>query len=288
MKHRNTPFGYGLQDGQIVVNPDEAKVVALVFERYGQGESLQEIAERLQAEGVPYCDGQSRWNINNVSRILRNEKYLGSDGYPRLVEPETFHRIQGFYREKAGKWATPVNDPSRVLWSKLVCRECGGKIARIGGKLARRGIVQLRCGNRNCGNGLDIPDKELLQRICESMHNPVYSPVDTDLILTVQEYEPSAEVFRIRNAVNRLIENPTDPAEARRIILQGIAARYDCLPEEPDQPFDASPICKTQDGGSPYGIDWKLFGKAVSHIAIDKDHQIYVYYKKGKITSNRS
>lgn len=42
-------------------------------------------------------------------------------------------------------------------------------------------------------------------------------------------YIPSSEVVRLANAINRGLENPGKPEEVISLILQGAAARYECL-----------------------------------------------------------
>lgn len=276
MKNRYMPFGYRLCDGEIVINDAEVKTILRVFTLYEQGESLQTIAELLKAEGVPYCGGLPRWNLNSVSRILRNEKYLGTNKFLKLMDPERFQKVQAIYRAKSDHWASNSKDLSSALWEKLACHECGGRITRIGGKLARKGIVQLRCMNPGCDNGLDIPVAELYLRIWEAMRNPI----DVTKPTPKQEYQPSAEVFRIRNEVDRLIQSPGHPAEARRLILKGIAARYECIQDEA-----LPPKLINEESDRSAEIDWKLFSGAVSYISIGKDCSIHVGYNKENVST---
>ena len=48
------------------------------------------------------------------------------------------------------------------------------------------------------------------------------------------EYQPSGEVVRLTNAINRALERPDRPEEAVALILQGVSARYECCPD-PDR-----------------------------------------------------
>ena len=52
------------------------------------------------------------------------------------------------------------------------------------------------------------------------------SPVEKTPAAT---YDPSSEVIRLTNAINRGLENPEKPEEVISLILQGVAARYECL-----------------------------------------------------------
>lgn len=107
MKNRSIPLGYMLDKGKISVEPSEAKTVDRIFSLYEQGASFLEISRQLIESRAPYIDGEPRWNKNNVSRILRNKKYTGTDGYPPLIDEERFMKVQQMLGEKAAKMGTP-------------------------------------------------------------------------------------------------------------------------------------------------------------------------------------
>ena len=75
---RRKCYGYevGL-DGELVVNPDEAKVVCWIFERYLAGDSLRKIATGLERQGIPSPTGRLKWNREAIDKLLSNEKYTG-------------------------------------------------------------------------------------------------------------------------------------------------------------------------------------------------------------------
>ena len=71
-------FGYTHDaDGALVVNPEEAKVVQWIFERFLDGDSLGRIAKQLQEKGIPSPSGKSIWSKEAISKLLSNEKYTG-------------------------------------------------------------------------------------------------------------------------------------------------------------------------------------------------------------------
>lgn len=60
------------------MNPDEAEIVKKIFKEFAEGKSIHKIAVQLNEEKVPTKKSWSGgWNISTVSRILRNEKYIG-------------------------------------------------------------------------------------------------------------------------------------------------------------------------------------------------------------------
>ena len=75
---RRKCYGYEVgSDGELVVNPDEAKVVCWIFEQYLAGASLGKIAAGLERQGIPSPTGRPKWNREAIDKLLSNEKYTG-------------------------------------------------------------------------------------------------------------------------------------------------------------------------------------------------------------------
>ena len=75
---RRKCYGYEVgSDGELVVNPDEAKVVCWIFEQYLAGNSLGKIAVGLERQGIPSPTGRFKWNREAIDKLLSNEKYTG-------------------------------------------------------------------------------------------------------------------------------------------------------------------------------------------------------------------
>ena len=87
---RKTPFGYQIQNGRITCHPEEAESVRYIFSHYLLGSSYNQIADEMAQQGVRYHQHTAQWNKHMVKRILENERYLGLDGYPRLIADEEF------------------------------------------------------------------------------------------------------------------------------------------------------------------------------------------------------
>ena len=69
MGKRKQPFGYKMELGEIVPQPQEAETVRSIYLQYLAGASFKQLAEQLQTEDVPY-DVDKPWNKNMVARIL--------------------------------------------------------------------------------------------------------------------------------------------------------------------------------------------------------------------------
>ena len=64
-------------DGNLVVNPDEAPTVKLIFYMYLYGYSTGEIAAALTELGRKTYLGNIKWTSNSVVQVLRNERHCG-------------------------------------------------------------------------------------------------------------------------------------------------------------------------------------------------------------------
>lgn len=64
-------------DGNLVVNPQEAVIVKRIYAMFLQGASSFGIATALTGDGIPSPGGKPKWSSQAVSSILRNEKYKG-------------------------------------------------------------------------------------------------------------------------------------------------------------------------------------------------------------------
>jgi len=65
------------EDGDLVINEEEAKTVRLIFFMYLYGYTCQQIAETLTSLGRRTKKDNTRWSHNSVLQILQNERHCG-------------------------------------------------------------------------------------------------------------------------------------------------------------------------------------------------------------------
>jgi site-specific DNA recombinase len=70
------PYGYEIVDGQLKPIDREAGVVSSIYHAYILGSSLDEIARKLNAQGIPGKKG-GPWSKQMISKVLRNPIYCG-------------------------------------------------------------------------------------------------------------------------------------------------------------------------------------------------------------------
>ena len=72
-----TMLGYRCDHGTLMVVPEEAEVVRVIFAEYLSGKGLDAIVNKLNAAGVETRNGH-KWCRNGVRRVLNNEAYTGN------------------------------------------------------------------------------------------------------------------------------------------------------------------------------------------------------------------
>ena len=59
------------ENGKLVINPEQAKVVKRIFREFLEGWSTREIAQRLNREKIPGVSGKAKWNGFTIERMLQ-------------------------------------------------------------------------------------------------------------------------------------------------------------------------------------------------------------------------
>ena len=100
MSKRKLLYGYQIQNGELTVVKAEAAVVARVASLYLEGLSYQKLADLLNQEHIPFSTEVPVWDKHKVKRLLENPRYTGQNGYPGILDTETFQCVQSRIRRK--------------------------------------------------------------------------------------------------------------------------------------------------------------------------------------------
>lgn len=65
------------ENGDLVINPHEAKIVQLIFYMYLNGSSTQQIADSLKELGCKTKKNNDVWSSSTILQILQNERHCG-------------------------------------------------------------------------------------------------------------------------------------------------------------------------------------------------------------------
>ncbi len=129
-------LGYDIIDKCWTINPIEAEIVRDIFTRYKNGEKAKSIADRLTAKGIKTKAG-AIFNVNNISRIIRNNKYTGkisaggteyNDIIPAIIDEKLFNECNSMmdthkHRPRENKTEKPY-----ILSGKLFCGYCNSQM----------------------------------------------------------------------------------------------------------------------------------------------------------------
>ena len=140
------------EDGNLVVNPEQAATVRRIYSMFLQGMTPFGIASKLTADGVLSPGGKERWNAGAVRSILTNEKYRGDallqksytvdfltkkkkpnegeipqyyveNNHQAIIQPDVFDMVQ---RELARRGQNRSHHSGVHLFSgKIKCGQCG-------------------------------------------------------------------------------------------------------------------------------------------------------------------
>lgn len=115
MGNRKLPFGYQIKLGEVVVNPDEAKLVNEIFRWYISGDSYGVLVKKLREQSVPYDTGKL-WNKNMVARILEDKRYTGTEDFPMIITSEALTSAQ---KKRSAKQVQVQKSPAQKLLRQL-------------------------------------------------------------------------------------------------------------------------------------------------------------------------
>lgn len=167
-KPSSAPYGYKLEDGDLVVLPDEAEQVRKVYELYLSGMGEKAIVKYMQMHET----GGFRWSMKQVSYLLTNERYVGDllmrkyytppilplrakknrgeedmflcEGVHEAIIPkEDYLTVQEIRRERSEKYFKPPQE-KQFFQGKIVCEQCGWRYR----KHQKDGEWYWKCGKK--------------------------------------------------------------------------------------------------------------------------------------------
>lgn len=140
------------EDGNLIVNPEQAATVKRIYSMFLQGMTPFGIASKMTNDCVLSPGGKERWNAGSVSSILTNEKYRGDallqksytvdfltkkkkvnegeipqyyvkNNHPAIITPDVFDMVQ---RELARRDQSRGRHSGVHLFSgRIKCGQCG-------------------------------------------------------------------------------------------------------------------------------------------------------------------
>ena len=81
-------LGYDRVGKGMVINPEQAKVVRMIFDWYLNGWGLTKIKNELELRHIPTATGLPHWHVTVISHILQNSFYCGIMTYHKEYTPD--------------------------------------------------------------------------------------------------------------------------------------------------------------------------------------------------------
>lgn len=112
-------YGYDQdENGSLIINESQAKVVRQIYDLYCSGYSVVKIINELHQQGIPSPSGKDQWNKRTIEKILSNEKYIGnsiilrnsyrsSENHPAIISTGTYKTVQD---EKAARSNVEIDE----------------------------------------------------------------------------------------------------------------------------------------------------------------------------------
>ena len=87
-------LGYDRIGKEMVINPEQAETVKLIYKLYLEGKGTRKICYELEKRGCLTSTGRSHWEAANVARILHNPFYMGTIVYRKCFVPDYLEQKQ--------------------------------------------------------------------------------------------------------------------------------------------------------------------------------------------------
>ena len=248
------PNLYGFRrekDGPVLIDEEKAAVIRQIAQWFLDGDSLHTIVDKLAQRHIPSPKGKEIWSTPTIRSILSNEKYKGDvllqktykpslfsdravkndgalkkyyieDVLPRILEPDTFDRIQeelakrGAKRPTSEKAKTPFGRYSGkyALSTLVVCGQCGALYRRVTWYRKGERKIVWRCGTRldnkaNCTQSPTLEEPALQSAVMEAIsqqyvHKGETIEVTMQSIRSVLTPETAGSEYAIRTKINEL------------------------------------------------------------------------------------
>ena len=239
------------QDGGVEIDEEKAKVIRQIARWFLDGDSLHAIADKLALRHIPSPKGKDTWSTATLRSLLTNEKYKGDallqktyrpslfsdravkndgalkkyyieDVLPRILEPDTFDRIQeelakrGAKRSISEKAKTPFGRYSGkyALSTLVVCGQCGALYRRVTWYRKGEKKIVWRCGARldnkaDCTQSPTLEEPALQAAVMEAISQQYIHKEETlettmQSIRSVLTPETAESEYAIRSKINDL------------------------------------------------------------------------------------
>ena len=268
-KGSSAPFGYRLENGELILVPEEAKIVGEIFALYLSGIGQYEITHLLNEKNIPFHDGK-KWSCSAVKYILSNENYTG-----KLLLQRDFQMAHQ-KKESANTNRQSVDEDVKLFKSLVHCHHCGGiMVRRMDSRMGHP--VTWKCPP--CEYFLPLPDEKFKQRVFLLQKKLVEKP-----LLAEKEEETipvaSMEARRLTNEIFRKLDSGDySEDELVTLALQCAAENYQTISSA--RHITERLTATLLHAGPLSAFDRELFQRTVSEIHLTRKGEILLKLQNG-------
>ena len=153
------------ENGNLIINENQAKIVRRIYADYLNGKGTNRIAHELEKEGVPNWSGKAKWYEGSIRKMLSNEKYKGEallqktytvdflskkrvinkgeipqyyveESHPAIINKDTWEAVQfemkrrKIFAKKHGLHKYDYATDNNPFAGKVICGCCGSTFGR--------------------------------------------------------------------------------------------------------------------------------------------------------------
>lgn len=210
------------EEGHLIVNRQQAKIVVRLYEEFLSGKTVDYIARIFKAEKIRNWDGKYNWHASTLDSMLRNEKYMGdailqksytadflskrrvmNDGsvqmyhieedHEPIIDIETWEAVQAEL-ERRTRYCTEhftnaysQKSETNPFYAKIICGNCSNIYSRVRYTTkAGNQITKWRCGSCNKTNGHKVCTNRY---VTEETFKKLFVMSWNEIVLHKEEYQ---------------------------------------------------------------------------------------------------
>lgn len=274
MKKRNIPFGYQYQNGVITAHPQEVTVLNHIFSEYQKGMSLLEIANRLNDDNVEYQPGVTGWNKSRIMRLIEDERCIGKDGFPAIIDEGTHQTMIEMKSLKNTQHSTNRTSEIFHIDVPVICPTCGGEMVRRHDSRFRRCQQRWVCSNAGCRTVIHKADSDLLDNITVLLNRVIVNPGLVQ-IPAKDESAPTVRVLKAENEIARTLDTLNyDKNTLRKKMMNCASLKYADIDSTPYTAHRLKAALHPREPLSTFSLP--LFKKMVQEIHLNKNGTVSI------------
>ena len=210
MKKRNMLFGYKVENGQKVIEEKESKIVVEIYTRYLKRETVLAIANDLTKRRIEYVPSRYEWNKPRVLRVVKDERYIGADKFPPLIDKSVFYAAQSLNSQKRTIKEDFLDKDVHRIGVPIKCSVCGSILKRKC-DCRKKNPEKWYCSNKDCRKIITIKDDVLINYLIDVMNALIEKNDDIEYI--PQEKGDNNKPILLENEMKDLYVNPRSNEE---------------------------------------------------------------------------